>query len=161
MFPVFDLLHGMMPHGRLYSCFELLSAMSHAENDVLILRLFDVLEALERRLDELERTVKKTSQKFESASVFGWSASASGRAEGQPAGACVDYADLDQNTECGGVVAEYPQVEVFCECGCRHLCDIPLEVTSYVSYGSCLKAYAMGLVGNSGGSIRRTSLRRD
>ncbi|MGI9211726.1 MAG: DUF6444 domain-containing protein, partial [Methylococcaceae bacterium] len=39
-----------------------LNTMSHAEKDALILRLFDLLEALERRLDEVERTVKKTSR---------------------------------------------------------------------------------------------------
>ncbi|MGI9211966.1 MAG: DUF6444 domain-containing protein [Methylococcaceae bacterium] len=36
--------------------------MSHAEKDALILWLFDVLDALEGRLGEVERTVKKTSQ---------------------------------------------------------------------------------------------------
>jgi transposase len=39
-----------------------LDGMSHAEKDALILRLFDLLEGLEKRLRELERKVEKTSR---------------------------------------------------------------------------------------------------
>jgi len=36
--------------------------MSHAEKDALILKLFDLLEGLEKRLQEIERKVEKTSR---------------------------------------------------------------------------------------------------
>lgn len=36
--------------------------MSHAQKDALIMRLFDLLEGLERRVEELERKVEKTSR---------------------------------------------------------------------------------------------------
>ena len=39
-----------------------LDQMSHAEKDALIMRLFDLLEGLEKRLGEVERKVKKTSR---------------------------------------------------------------------------------------------------
>jgi transposase len=39
-----------------------LDRMSHAEKDALILKLFDLLEGLERRLKELEEKVEKTSR---------------------------------------------------------------------------------------------------
>ena len=39
-----------------------LNQMSHAEKDALILRLFDLLEGLEKRLAEVERKVEKTSR---------------------------------------------------------------------------------------------------
>lgn len=38
-----------------------IECVSHAEKDVLIFLQFDLLEALELRLDEVERKVKKTS----------------------------------------------------------------------------------------------------
>ena len=39
-----------------------LNQMSHADKDALILKLFDMLEGLERRLSEVEQQVKKTSR---------------------------------------------------------------------------------------------------
>ena len=39
-----------------------LDQMSHAEKDALIMKLFDLLEGLERRLAEIERKVEKTSR---------------------------------------------------------------------------------------------------
>lgn len=39
-----------------------LDQMSAAEKDVLILKLFDLLEVLEKRLAEVEKTVEKNSR---------------------------------------------------------------------------------------------------
>jgi transposase len=39
-----------------------LNQMSHAEKDALIMKLFDLLEGLEKRLAEVERKVEKTSR---------------------------------------------------------------------------------------------------
>lgn len=39
-----------------------LDRMSHAEKDAVILKLFDLLDGMEKRLQEIERKVEKTSR---------------------------------------------------------------------------------------------------
>ncbi|MGI9211727.1 MAG: IS66 family transposase, partial [Methylococcaceae bacterium] len=162
-------------------------------------RLFDLLEALERRLDEVERTVKKTSrnssqppssdglqrqaaeprekgakpkggQPGHAGTTRAWTETPDAVVELRPQGLCscglalADQVGVEgerrqqiEIPEPQAFVTEYRQVKVVCECGCRHRGDFPLGVTPYVSYGSRLKAYAVGLVNGHFVSLTRTA----
>lgn len=176
-----------------------LDRMSHAEKDALILRLFDLLEALEKRVQELEQKVEKNSRnssKPPSSDGLKRRPAQPRESTGKPKGGQPGHVGVtrtwtetpdrvmevrpERGCECGRTlegrpgrigecrqqieistprteVTEYRQVIVACGCGCEHRGVFPEGVTSHVSYGPNLKAYAVGLVDGHFVSLERTA----